>query len=113
MTAATRFVEDYDERSTPLRWWQWVKFVAQASLLDIVFGLLLFPIIMLAPQLPNYLNISFQTYAYTLWSALAIYLIYMAFQAVKAVQEKRKSDAAARQIKSEVDRNRANYDKAK
>lgn len=113
MAAAERFVADYDKRSTTLRWWQWIRFVALTSLLDIVFGLLFFPILMLAPQLPNYLNISFKTYTYLLWITLAIYLIYMAFQAVKAIEEKERSDAAAQQIKSEVDKNRANYDKAK
>lgn len=113
MTAATRFVEDYDKRSEALKWWQWVKFLAHSSLLDIVFGLLLFPILMLAPQLPNYTNISFETYTRLLWLTLIVYLIYMALQAAKTVKEKKKSDAAARQIKAEVDRNRANYEKAK
>ena len=113
MMAATRFVEDYDGHSEALRWWQWVKFLAHASLLDIVFGLLLFPILMLAPQLPNYLHISFQAYGRLLWLTLIAYLTFMVFQAAKAVKEKKKSDAAARQIKAEVDRNRANYEKAK
>jgi hypothetical protein len=113
MGVAKRFVQDYDTRSEALKWWQWVKFSAHTSLLDIVFGLLLFPILMLAPQLPNYLDITFKTYTYLLWLTLVIYLIYMVFQAAKAIREKKKSNAAAQQIKAEVDKNRANYDKAK
>jgi len=112
MAAATRFVKDYDKSSEPLKWWQWVKFSALSSLLDIVFGLLLFPVLMLAPQLPNYPKISFKTYTCLLWLALAIYLINMGFQIAKAIREKKKTVAAARQIKAEVDKNRANYDKA-
>jgi hypothetical protein len=108
IAAANRFIDDYDKHSV-VKWWQWIKFIAQANLLDVVFGLLLFPILLLAPQLSNYLQITFETYALLLWGTLVIYFAYMASQIIKSIKEKKKSDAAARQIKSEVDKNRTNY----
>jgi hypothetical protein len=39
--------------------------------------------------------------------------MYMVFNATRAVKAKKKSDAAAQQIKNEVDRDRKNYEKAK
>jgi hypothetical protein len=112
MAAAHRFVNDYDKRSAGPKWWQWVKFAVHVSLLDVVFGLLLFPILMLASQLPNYPGITFKTYTTLLWSVLVLYLIYTAAQVFKAVKERQRSIAAAQQIKREVDSNRANYEKA-
>jgi len=99
-----RFTSDYDRSSKPRKWWQWVRFVFYACMLDVVFGLFLFPVLLLASQLPNYMHITFRTYSLLLWILLFLYIIYTVLQGFKAVKEKKRSDVAHRQIKAEVDK---------
>lgn len=97
-----RFVNEYNHQTKPLRWWGWIGFAVRASMLNIVFGLLLFPILLLAPQLPNHIHISLLQYSLIMWSLLGLYLIYVAVGICKAVSHKKKDAAADLQIKSEV-----------
>lgn len=104
--AAERFKNDYDNHSKPAEWWQWIKFVLKACMLDVVFGLFLFPLLLLASQLPNYMHITFDLYWRSFWTLVLLYVIYVIFQGFKAVRDKKKLDKANQQIKSEVDRKR-------
>jgi len=97
-----RFVNDYNNQTKPFRWWGWVGFAIRASMLNIVFGLLLFPVLLLAPQLPNHMNITLSQYSLIMWALLGLYLVYMAVGIYKAVRHKKKDSAADLQIKSEV-----------
>lgn len=97
-----RFVNGYDHHTKPLRWWNWVAFAMRASMLNVVFGFLLFPVLLLASQLPNHMHITFQQYSLILWGLLVLYLAYVGFGVYKAVRHKKKDAAADLQIKSEV-----------
>lgn len=105
-TVSSHFINDYDDQTKPLRWWNWVCFSIRASMLNVVFGLLLFPILLLAPQLPNYMHITLWQYALTLWTLLGLFMIYMAVGVYRAIQHKKKDVKADLQIKSEVTRKR-------
>lgn len=100
--ASERFADDYDKRSRSPQWWQWVIYVAHASMLNITFGLLLFPVLLLASQLPNYMHITLQTYSVTLWALLAAYIVYMFVGIIASIKDKKKTDRADEQIKAEV-----------
>lgn len=99
-----RFLKDYDHQTKPLRWWNWIAFAVRASMLNIAFGFLLFPVLLLAPQLPNHMHVTLAQYSLILWSLLALYLVYMLVGVYKAIQHKKKDAAADLQIKAEVTR---------
>ena len=103
-TVSSHFINDYDDQTKSLKWWNWVGFSMRASMLNIVFGLLLFPILLLAPQLPNYLHITLLQYALILWVSLGLFMVYMAVGVYRAIQDKKKDMKADLQIKSEVTR---------
>lgn len=107
--AANRFTNDYQKNPKPFTRWQWVKFIIRSCFLDLAFSLLLFPVLMLAPQLPNYLHISFTVYIYGLWAGLALYVIYVILQGIKVVKEKQAIDKAEQQIRDEVYADQKNY----
>lgn len=97
-----RFQGDYDNRSKTFRWWQWIRYVLHASMIDVVFGLLLFPVLMLASQLIGDVHITFKEYSWALWILLIVYVLYLIEQGFIAVKQKDKTDKADQQIKDEV-----------
>ncbi len=97
-----RFASDYERRSEPYKWWQWVKFAAQSSMLNIVFGLLLFPVLLLASQLPNYMHISLRLYTSIMLMLIFLYVIYVLVGLTLAIKRKKRLNTAELQIKLEV-----------
>jgi|GEM_PF-3430960 len=97
-------VDDYEKRVATYNWYGWTKYIVLASLVNVVFGLLVFPIFMLSSQLLNEVHISFKTYQYTLIALLIIYIGYTAQQAYEAAKEKKLVQVAEQQIKSEIER---------
>jgi uncharacterized membrane protein YfcA len=101
-----RFVKDYNHQTKPFRWWNWIAFAVRASMLNIAFGFLLFPVLLLASQLPNHMNVTLAQYSLILWSLLVLYLVYMMVGIYRAIHHKKKDAAANLQIKTEVTRKR-------
>ncbi|HUD05705.1 MAG TPA: hypothetical protein VMR18_02170 [Candidatus Saccharimonadales bacterium] len=99
-----RILDDYDKRTARLKWWQWIGFLFHASIVDIVFGLLLFPILMLSSQLLNDIHMSFTLYSWGFGVLLVGYVTFTAYQAFKMIGEKNAAQANEEQIKSEVEK---------
>jgi len=97
-----RFQGDYKKHNESLKWWQWIKYIAGAIMVDIVFSLLFFPILMLASQLINDVHITYKEYLWLLWASLVGYIIYLVIQVPVAITQKKTKDAADQQIKNEV-----------
>jgi hypothetical protein len=102
--AFDRFLNDYNKRSKAFKWWAWVMFAIRSAMLNVAFGLLLFPTLLLAPQLPNHLHITLHTYTWIMVISLVAYLIYVGVEIFKSVSQKKAIDRANLQIKSEVTR---------
>lgn len=107
--AANRFANDYQKSPKPFTRLEWVKFITRSCFLDLAFGLLLFPVLMLAPQLPNSLHISFTVYICGLWIGFVLYAFYVILQVIKVIKEKREIDKADQQIRDEVYADKKNY----
>lgn len=101
-SVSERFTNDYKNDTKPPSRRDWISFAVQTSMPNIVFGLLLFPVLLLASQLPNYMQITLEQYALILLTSCGLYIIYMVVGAYKAVQHRQKEIAADLQIKSEV-----------
>lgn len=100
-----RAIDDYHKRIKPLDGWrQWCKYVLYASTVDLVFGLLLFPLLMLASQLESYIGVSFTIYRIVFLLLLVLYLVYVGFQMRKSVIKKKAMQEAEQQVKSEIEK---------
>jgi hypothetical protein len=97
-----RALTDYSKRTARFKWWQWFGYLFHASIVDIAFGLLLFPILMLASQLLNDIHLSFTLYKWIFWVLLVGYLAFMTYQNFMMVSQKKAAQANEEQIKSEV-----------
>lgn len=99
-----RALNDYHKRIKLPDWWRWVIYVLHACMIDVAFGLLVFPILMLAAQLLSELHLSFMQYKWGMWILLLLYIIYTINGARKAVRDKKKMQRAEEQIRAEVER---------
>jgi len=99
-----RILNDYDRRTAKLKWWQWIGYLFHGSIIDMAFGLLLFPILMLASQLLNDIHLSFTLYSWVFWILLIGYLAFMTSQSFKLIGLKKSAQANEEQIKSEVEK---------
>lgn len=102
--SSERFTKDYNSRSTPFTWWKWATFSIQSSLLNLAFGFLLFPVLLLASQLPNYIHITLLEYTQLLVALILLYVSYMGFGIYNSIKQKIKTNNAEAQIKQEVTR---------
>lgn len=103
---AERFQNDYDNHTKTYNWLRWVRFVFFACMLDIVFGFMLFPLLMLASQLIDVIQFPYQSYVYILKYLLLAYILYIILQIIKVVRERKLMIAADDQIKAEVNKKR-------
>lgn len=81
---------------------EWIPHLFLASRIDIIFGLLLFPVLMIASQIISELGINFITYKRGFFVILFGYIIYSLSSAHKSANSVKKSQTADRRIRDEV-----------
>lgn len=85
---------------------EWLPHLFLASRIDVAFGLLLFPIIMIASQIIAELGLSFQLYKKFFFIALMLYVVYSLVSAFRSADSVKKSHKADNRIKDEVFRDK-------
>ncbi len=93
---------DYDKRVQPTTSWKLVPELFRASLMDIEFGLLIFPILMLSSTVIEPLHIHYHTYKTALICLVVLYIISMIIGLIRVVNTIKKADASTQQVKEEI-----------
>jgi len=101
-TLEKNVVRDYEELIKKWSWYKWIKKTLQAATTDIVFGLFLFPIILMLSQIINKLHIQMNFYTLILQALLILYIIYTLHGGIIGVKAIKKQQAAEQRIKELV-----------